>query len=159
MLTVSERQTMIDRLRAFPAQLEALVIPLTESEIDAITIPGEWTVRQIVHHLADAHVNAFARVKLVLTLDRPHLQGYPQETYAELPDTFNTPIQASLDILRGVHARWANLLENVSETDWARVGLHSEYGEISLNQLLSTYAAHGQTHIDQINKVLAAGRA
>src|SRR5215216_4326643 len=88
----------IDTLRQFPAVLTARVAGLSEAELNTETIPGEWTVRQIVHHLADSHMNSVIRLKCILTMEQPPLIGYPQEKWAELADVYDTPIEESLSI-------------------------------------------------------------
>lgn len=157
MLTPAECQARIDAIRRFPAELEALVAPLSQAQLYTVTIPGEWTVAQNVHHLADAHMNAFIRVKLLLTEDHPTVKPFDQDRWAETVDALQRPLDESLSILRGLHARWAALFEALSEADWARAGQHPESGTITMESLLRTYAGHGQAHIEQIQKTLAAG--
>ena len=156
MLTPEQRAAMIDAIRQFPTQLEACVQPLNEHELTTRFIPGEWSVIQNVHHLADSHMNAFIRTKLLLLEDRPTLKPYHQDDWAETPDATTTTLAASLAILRGLHARWADLLASLKDEDWGRVGLHPEVGEVSVESILQTYARHGVGHIEQINKTLAA---
>ncbi len=157
MSTPAERQQRIDAVRRFPAELEALVSPLSDAQLYTVTIPGEWTVAQNVHHLADAHINAFIRVKLLLTEDQPMVKPFDQDRWAETEDARQRPLAESLSILRGLHARWAALFESLSEADWAQAGHHPETGVITVDGLLRTYARHGRAHIEQIQKALAAG--
>ncbi len=157
MLTHAERQTLIAQIRTLPEELAAAVSGLSPEQRAAVTIPGEWTVQQIVHHLADSHMNAFIRLKLILTTDHPSLLGYPQDDWAVLPDVNAVPIEASLSILNGLHARWVAVFENLPDDAWSRTGNHSENGEVSVEDILKTYAWHGGNHIEQIQKVLAAG--
>ena len=156
-MNATERQTRIDRIRRFPAELTALVENLTEAQLSAKTIEGEWTVQQIVHHLPDSHMNSVTRLKLILTEDKPTIQPYDQELWAELYDVWHTPIEASLLILRGLHERWCNLFESVDEEQWTREGFHPEIGDITVTDLLQIYSDHCDEHIDQINRVLQAG--
>jgi hypothetical protein len=149
-----ERQAKIDIIRAFPEEFEAVVWGLTPEQLDTVSIPGEWTVRQIVHHVADSHMNSFIRVKLIMSMDQPPLQGYPQEIWAEMRDV-RLPIEASLLILKGLHARWVLVFESLADEDWSRYGNHSENGKMTLDDLLDYYAWHGQNHIDHVKKVLA----
>lgn len=157
MLTFEQRQEMIAAIRAFPAQLEARVNGLDERQLKTRFIPGEWSVIQNVHHLADSHMNAFIRTKLMLLEDRPTLKPYHQDDWAETPDSTTTSLAASLAILKGLHTRWADLFASLKDGDWGRVGLHPEAGEVSIESILQTYARHGAGHIEQINKTLAAG--
>jgi hypothetical protein len=156
MLTPDERSQRLEKIRSFPAQLEALVEYLDEDELNVQSLEGEWSVRQIVHHLADSHMNAYIRLKLILTEDNPNVKGYDQDKWAELIDTSTIPIDESLLILRGLHRRWVRLFENLQDDDWKRTAIHSEIGEITPDDLLVTYSDHGDNHIDQINRTLAA---
>lgn len=156
MLSTAERAAMIDRIAALPAQLRELIGQLDERQLCTRFVPGEWSVAQNVHHLADSHMSAVSRLKLILTEDRPALKGYDQDRYAELADGGHPELDESLLLLEGLHRRWVRLLRSLDEAQWARVGIHSEYGETSLDDQLATYAAHGEGHLDQIARTLAA---
>ncbi len=158
MLTNEQRREMIDKIRRLPDQLEAVVGPLSAEQLATHFIPGEWTVAQNVHHLADSHMNSFIRFKLILTEDRPTLKPYRQELWAERPDADNPSVEDSLLLLRGLHRRWATLLESLQEAEWQRIGLHQEIGEVTLEDLLRIYADHGEGHLEQIDRTLAAGK-
>ena len=110
MLTLAERQDCIARLRRLPDQIAALVQPLTPAQMTAVTIPGEWTVAQNVHHLADSHMNAYIRVRLMLTEDRPPLKPYDQDEWAKLPDASAADVSDSLALLRGLPSSWFALV-------------------------------------------------
>lgn len=155
MRTVTERQGRIARIRGLPSALEAVVSDLGDEQLDTPYREGGWTVRQVVHHLADSHLNGFARMKLVLTEDRPTLKPYDQDEWARLPDA-RLPITSSLLILRGLHERWASLLEAVPETHWPRSGWQPEVGDVTLEELLDLYARHGESHMGQIAKLRVA---
>lgn len=146
----------IEKIRRFPQQLESLVSNLSDDDLNTPYLAGEWTVSQNVHHLADSHMNAFIRFKLIYTEDKPNLKAYDQDIWAQLPDGHHQPLEYSLSILRGLHARWCVLLDQISDADWSRSGHHPENGEITLDDILSTYAGHGEGHIDQIQRTLAA---
>src|SRR5207249_1757028 len=120
MLTTTERHQMIAKIRGLPAAVEAAVRGLSEKQLDTPYREGGWTVRQVVHHLADSHMNAFVRAKLMLTEEKPTLKPYDQEKWALLKDTIGTPVQSSLSILRGVHDRWTLLFETLAESSWTR---------------------------------------
>ncbi len=156
MATAAERQERIASLRDLPARVEALVKDLSEAQLDAPEREGEWSVRQVVHHLADAHMHGIIRMKLVATEDKPILKPYDQEAWARLADTASVPLEPSLAILKGVHTRWVVLLESLSEEAWSRSGVHLEGGLLTLDDLLSTFARHCQVHLDQIRKIRAA---
>ena len=156
MSTDTLRRELIEKIRHLPALLEEVVCDLSDEQLHTPYLAGEWTVGQNVHHLADSHLNSFIRLKLILTEDRPPLKGYDQALWAEMADERNTPIESSLTILRGLHHRWVVLFESLQDSDWQRVGMHSESGEMSVDDLLSYYAQHGEGHIDQIQRTLAA---
>lgn len=156
-MTPAERQERISRLRSLPANLERLVISLSDTELKTRYIATEWSVQQIVHHLVDSHMNSVIRLKLILSEERPPLKGYDQDAWADQADVAMTPISASLAILHGLHERWGNLFESLTDEQYQRVGAHSEIGDVSVEDLLDSYADHGEIHIDQIERVLAAG--
>jgi hypothetical protein len=151
----AERAALIAALRALPAQVTELTANLTDSQLDARP-PDEWSVRQNVHHLADSHMNAFIRLKLALTEERPTIKPYDQNAWAETVDGAVLPLEDSLAILRGLHARWAALFESLSDTQYAREWIHPERGVRTVESLLSGYVEHGQGHLKQIREALAA---
>jgi hypothetical protein len=156
MLTPAERQRRIDIIRQFPARLKEIVRDLTDVQLKTAYIPGEWSVQQIVHHLPDSHMNSFIRLKLILTEGRPTLKPYDQEQWALLADVDRTPIRASLLILEGLHERWCNLFESLTDEQWGRKGVHPEVGEITAEDLVVTYSDHCDAHYEQITRTLAA---
>ncbi len=149
MLSAAERLEKIASIRNLPVVLEASIEGLGDPQLDIPYRSGGWTVRQVVHHLADSHLNAFIRMKLILTEEKPTLKPYDQDEWAKLPDA-SMPIGSSLAIIRGLHERWVSLLEAVPESSWNRSALHPEIGEVTLESLLLTYAGHGQNHVQQI---------
>ena len=151
-MNLSERQAKIESIRQFPAAFEAALKPLLPDHLDAhCGGPEEWTVRQVVHHVADAHVNGFIRMKLVASENLPILKPYDQDAWATHADT-QLPLDSSLEILRGLHARWAVFLAGLPEENWTRSGVHLENGLVSLDNLLSIYVNHGEGHIEQVKK-------
>ena len=151
----SNHTERINKIRSLPRQLEKAIADLDESQLSTPYRDGGWTVRQVVHHLADSHMNAFIRMKLILAEDHPTLKPYDQEVWAELPD-IRSRLDASLGIIRGLHERWVTLLENIPEAAWTRTGKHPETGEVSLESLLTTYARHGENHVGQITGLRSA---
>ncbi len=141
-----------------PLKLRAVMHGLNEGQLDTPYREGGWTPRQVVHHLADAHMNAFIRTKLLLTEDNPTIRPYDQDKFAERVDSFDAPIQYSILLLRGLHHRWVALFESLSEAEWARPGVHPESGPITVESILITYSDHGIGHLDQISRTLAAGK-
>jgi hypothetical protein len=154
---LNDRQAKIDRIRRFPAELRNLLSGLTNEQLDAHYLEGEWSVAQNVHHLADSHMNAVARLRLILTRERPPLSAYNQDDWAELPDAKRAPIESSLLFLEGMHERWCDLWESLNDEQWQRVGMHEQAGEMTLDHILNVYSNHCDAHIDQICRTLAAG--
>ena len=154
--SAEERQVLIDSMRAYPAELVALVADLGDDDLHTVFIEGEWTVAQNVHHVADAHMNAFIRVKLGITEDNPNIKSYDQNLWAETPESRDIPIESSLAIIEGLHARWCVLWESLSDEQWERTVVLPTAGERPIEHFLRIYANHGPAHIEQINKTLAA---
>ena len=152
MPTQVERKELIAKIANFPNILETNIADINENQMDTPVRPGEWTVRQIVHHLADSHLNGYIRMKLIITEKNPLIKPYDQDAWSELSD-MKGGMQASLQILRGLHERWAGLLESLPEESWSRTGVHLENGLVTLDQLLALYVHHGETHLDQINQL------
>lgn len=154
-MTVAAYAERIARIERFPMELEAAVSGLTEAQLAFRPAPREWCVRQIVHHLADSHANAFIRLKLALTEENPTIRPYDQAAFAELPDSLAAPLELSLPFIRALHARWAYLFRSLDEAAWARTFQHPEYGPFTLTRLLDTYVEHCDIHLDQIARALA----
>lgn len=149
-----QRRANIDRIARFPDELEAAVSGLSAAALDHRPA-GEWSVRQNVHHLADSHSSAYFRLKLALTEDHPTIRPYDQDAFAELPDTSTAPLELSLTLLRGLHQRWAYLLRALDDAAWARTYVHPDSGQHTVDDLLKSYAAHCDAHLDQISRALA----
>jgi hypothetical protein len=156
MLTPQERQEMIARMRKLPEILEAAVKDLNDAQLDTPYGEGKWTVRQVVHHLADSHMQASARVKLILTEDKPTFKPYNQNEWARLPDSMKAPIAPSLVILKALHQRWCDLLTALPENAWQRNATHPERGVVTLDDQLRVYSRHGENHVDQIARLRTA---
>lgn len=150
MVDQNKRREGIDKIRALPKMLETAVRGLTDQQLDTPYREGGWTIRQVVHHLADSHMNAFVRMKLILTEKNPTLKPYQQDDWARLPDTTAVPIDASLAIIRGLHQRWAVLLDQVPDGSWGRTAYHPERGQVTLESQFFTYAGHGEKHVGHI---------
>ncbi|MFZ4664273.1 MAG: YfiT family bacillithiol transferase [Caldilineaceae bacterium] len=155
-MTTQERQQSIDKIRRLPGQIEALVSGLSAAQLTTHFLTGEWTVAQNVHHLADSHMNSYIRCKLILTEENPPLKPYDQDAWANLPDAQTADLSTSLTLLKQLHARWVTFWENLPETAWGRVGFHPDNGPMTLADIVRGYAAHGEAHIDQITRTLAA---
>ena len=144
------RETLIQSIAGLPAQIEAALSGASETQLSQPYREGGWNARQVVHHLADSHMNAFIRCRLILTEDNPPLKPYDQDAWARLPDSCTGPLEPSLAILRGLHARWAAFFSALPDAAWTRQGLHPENGPMTLARILDSYAAHGQQHLEHI---------
>ncbi|MBM4186181.1 MAG: putative metal-dependent hydrolase [Gemmatimonadetes bacterium] len=149
-VTAADRAGWIDSLATAPSRLRGAVAGLTDGQLDTPYRPDGWTVRQVVHHLPDSHMNAFIRCKLALTEDNPTIKPYPEDLWADLPDA-REPIAESLRLLDALHARWVALLRALPEADFGRTCYHPGSQQIfSLDRLVSAYAWHGSHHIAHI---------
>lgn len=145
-VTPERRREWIARIAATPARFRAAVADLTDEQLDTPYREGGWTVRQLIHHLADSHLNAYVRVKLALTEESPTVKTYEEALWAALPDSAITPPVVSLTILEALHARWVDLLGSMDDAQWRRTIRHPEWGEIPLDKVVAQYAWHGDHH-------------
>lgn len=153
-ITPEDLRYAIFTISEMPEQLREAVRSLNEEQLDTPYREGGWTVRQVVHHLADSHMTAFHRLCRALTEDEPKVPGYSEAAFAELPD-HKMPIQWSLDLLDGVHARWVALLNSMDEAQWKRTWNHSELGVQPLKVAMLQYAWHGRHHVAHITHLRA----
>ncbi len=149
-LSPEERAKAISAIAAAPAELRAAVHELSEEQLDTPYRPGGWTVRQVVHHVPDSHLNAYVRCKLALTEERPRIKPYDQDAWAGLADSQQTPVEVSLTLLEALHYRWVELLQAMSAEDFGRTLDHPENGEMTLDSLLGLYAWHGRHHVAHV---------
>ncbi|HVC47208.1 MAG TPA: bacillithiol transferase BstA [Terracidiphilus sp.] len=149
------RASQIDTLRDLPARLRESVAGLTEAQLDTPYREGGWTVRQVVHHVADSHMNAYVRVKLALTEDWPTIKPYDEAAWAELADGRMVPVEVSLALIEGLHARWVALLESLGERDFERGYNHPESGRQTLAGVLALYSWHSRHHTAHITALRA----
>ncbi len=147
------------RIGALPAELERLTDRLRQNGLlDASYRPGGWTAQEVIHHLADSHFHAYRRHKMTLIEDHPTLVPYDENAWTALPDVQAVPVQASLDILRGLHLRWAVLLAQCTPAQWARTAYHPASGiTYHLDTLAATYAWHGDHHLGHLRLILEEG--
>jgi hypothetical protein len=173
----SERSEFIRLLEEAPAQLRAAVAGLSEVQLETPYRPDGWTVRQVVHHVPDSHMNAFIRMKLALTEDKPIIKPYDEAAWALLADA-QGPVEVSLVLLEALHSRWVELLRGFSDSDWRRGFVHPEmlkaaqakaasdpawaqgfaadqFGLITLEQALGTYAWHSRHHVAHVTQLRA----
>jgi hypothetical protein len=150
-MTDARRAECVARIAAAPARLRAAVAGLDDAQLDTPYRPGGWTVRQVVHHLPDSHINAYTRIRLALTEDTPTIKPYEEARWAELPDARTLPIDISLALLEALHARWVPLLRGLGAGDGARQLRHPEHGRLMpIDELIALYAWHGEHHIAHV---------
>lgn len=151
--TFAQREHWIGEIQEAPAKLREAVTTLSDAQLDSPYRDGGWTVRQVVHHLADSHLNAYIRFRLALTENEPTVKPYDQSAWAILADARIAPIEPSLSLLEGLHYRWALLLKAMQAEDFARTFNHPENSRMTLDQNLGIYAWHGRHHLGHINSV------
>jgi hypothetical protein len=149
LLTVFERT---------PATIRSLVESLTDAELDTPYRPGGWTIRQVVHHVPDSHLNAYLRMKLAVTEDAPRVKTYDEGRWAELPEARTGAIGMSLDLLDALHRRWIAFLRALSDADFRKAFTHPEWGLVTVDDALGMYAWHCRHHTAHIELAIAATR-
>lgn len=148
------RRAHIDVIAALPAQLAAAVRDLTPAQLDTPYRPDGWTVRQVVHHVPDSHMNAYVRFKLALTETSPTIRPYEEALWAKLSDVRDVPVETSLALLEALHARWVGLLRGMSDADFERGYVHPEQGRlIPLDEALATYDWHSRHHLAHVTRL------
>ena len=147
------RAAFIDDVAALPERLRRAVQGMDDARLDTPYRPGGWTVRQVVHHLPDRHVNAYVRFKLALTEDQPRIKPYDEARWAELPDGRSGPLAPSFAILDGLHHRWTTLLRSMTPADFERTLEHPENGVMMLDRMLALYAWHSRHHVAHITEL------
>ncbi|MEZ4711551.1 MAG: DinB family protein [Caldilineaceae bacterium] len=152
----AQRAQRIQIIANLPSQLRQLVSQLNTDQLMARPLDGEWSVAQNVHHMADSHMNSFIRLKLILTEEHPALKPYDQDAWGRMIDEDNPELESSLLILDGLHQRWVMVFRSLDEAQWRRTGYHPEIGDVSVDDLLVTYASHCQEHVEQLQRTLAA---
>lgn len=145
-----ERLEYFSAIERLPTQARDAVAGLEDAALDTPYREGGWTVRQVIHHLADSHMNSFIRMRLVVTEDHPTIRPYDQDAWAALPDSSTLPVAPSLAILDGLHERWGRMLRSLPDEAFGRTAFHPEMGEVTLDELVAIYARHGTNHCRQI---------
>jgi hypothetical protein len=154
-VTPATRAACIRQVAEAPALMRAAVAGLTDQQLDTPYRPGGWTVRQVLHHVPDSHMNAYCRFKLALTEDNPAIKGYDENAWANVGDTARTPPEVSLALLDALHLRWVALLESMTAADFDRSLQHSERGPLKLDWMLQLYAWHGRHHAAHVTALRA----
>ncbi len=148
--TEQQKQAFLTEIARTPADLRAAVKGLSDAQLDTAYRPDGWTVRQVVHHLSDSHMNSYVRFKLALTEEEPTIKPYAEDLWAELSDSKSTPVEISLTMLDSLHDRWLRLLRSLTPEQWKRSFRHPAMGPMDLEKTLALYAWHGRHHVAHI---------
>ena len=152
-----ERLQDIARIEALPAFVRQAVSGMDDALLDRSYREGGWTVRQLLHHLPDSHMNGYIRFKLALTEDTPTIKPYDEQQWSAMPDVFAVPVDVSLSLLEALHVRWTAVLRSMKDADFSRTYLHPEHGRLfSLDEALQSYAWHGEHHHAHVRAALGA---
>lgn len=151
--TEEQRKQFIEDISNAPSDLRKSVEGLSPIQLDTPYREGGWTVRQVVHHLPDSHMNAYVRFKLALTEDEPTIKPYMEDRWAELQDSRSVPIEVSLALLENLHERWVGLLKSLRPEDWKRSFRHPELGLVPLEKNLALYSWHGRHHVAHVTEL------
>jgi hypothetical protein len=152
-LSEQEKAKHLDHIEQTPARLRAAVEGLSEKQLNTPYRDGGWTVRQVVHHVPDSHLNAYVRFKLALTEEEPTIRPYMEKPWAELPDGKSAPIELSLALLESLHKRWMLTLRNIKPSEWKRKFNHPEIGMLNLEKTLALYSWHGRHHVAHVTSL------
>jgi hypothetical protein len=156
-LDAAMRAAHIATLEGAAARFRSLVDGLSDAQLDTAYRPGGWTIRQVVHHVPDSHMNAYVRTKLAATLDAPPtILGYPEDVWAELPEAKSAPVAMSLDLLDGLHKRWVGFLRALPAEAFQRTYIHPEMKAVTIDEALAMYAWHCRHHAAHIELALRA---
>ena len=151
--TAEEKATLMDEIAAAPARLREAVAGLDDDQLDTQYREDGWTVRQVVHHVLDSHVNAYVRFRWALTEDGPLIKLYDEKEWARLSDAMTAPVAVSLDLLDALHARWLILVRAMTPQQFERRLTNPDHGELSVDVLLQIYAWHGKHHVAHITSL------
>ncbi len=150
----ANKDKWIAEIERLPNDLAELVNALNSRQLETSYREGAWTVRQIVHHIADSHMNSYIRFRWAITENEPTIKAYDENDWAKLVDAKNAPVELSLDLIKALHARWVWFLSELDANDYNKSFVHPESGEVvSLRQNLAYYAWHGQHHLAHIKIV------
>ena len=149
-VSAEERRKFIEQVAETPARLRAAIGGLSEQQLDTPYRSGGWTVRQVIHHVPDSHMNSYVRFRLALTEEEPTIRPYMEDRWAELADARTGPPEVSLRLLECLHARWVALFRSLTENEWKRTFRHPELGVVSLDKNAALYAWHGRHHVAHI---------
>jgi DinB family protein len=154
-LDARTREEYFAVLESTPARIRSLVSGLNDAQLDTPYRPGGWTVRQVVHHVPDSHMNAYVRMKLAVTENQPSAKTYEEALWAELPEAKTAPVAMSLDLLDALHRRWLAFLRGLPDRDFRKAFSHPEWGIVSVDEALGMYAWHCRHHTEHIRRTVA----
>jgi len=152
-LSEEQKARFLDDIEQTPTRLRTAVKGLSEQQLDTPYRDGGWTVRQVVHHVPDSHLNSYIRFKLALTEEEPTIRPYMEDRWAELPEAKTAPIELSLSLLEDLHKRWILMLRAIQPTEWKRTFRHPEIGAMTLEKNLALYAWHGRHHVAHVTSL------
>lgn len=152
-VSAESRKTFIKEIELLPSKLKKAVTGLNDEQLDTPYRHDGWTIRQVVHHIPDSHLNAYVRTKLALTEKEPVIKTYEEKEWAKLHDYYQTPIEVSIILLEALHKRWVILLNSLDENDFRRKFKHPEWGLVSIDYVVSQYAWHGSHHVSHITSL------
>lgn len=152
-LNEQQKAQYLDDIEQTPARLRAAVRGLSEQQLDTPYRDGGWTVRQVVHHVPDSHMNSYVRFKLALTEEEPTIRPYMENLWAELPEARSAPIELSLVLLESLHKRWMLMLRAIKPDEWKRSFRHPELGLVNLEKNLALYSWHGKHHVAHVTSL------
>jgi len=160
LVSAEDRPALIRRIEMTPARLREAVSGLSDAQLDTPYREGGWTVREVVHHVPDSHMNSYVRFKLALTENEPLIKTYDEAAWGRLGDVRSTAVEVSLQLLEALHIRWVSLLRSMTDEQWGRRLVHPEKmdvnnGRIRLDQMLAMYAWHGDHHVAHVHQALS----
>jgi DinB superfamily len=150
------RAALVKTIEDTPARFRNLVAGLSEAQLETPYRPGGWTIRQVVHHVPESHMNAYIRMKMAATEDSPAIKTYEEQLWAELPDAKTAPPELSLSLLEALHRRWVLFLKNLPDAGYARTFKHPEWGTVTIDEAVALYEWHCRHHLAHIEQALAA---
>jgi hypothetical protein len=152
-VTSESRKNFINEIESLPLKLKKAVSGLSDEQLDTPYRHDGWTIRQVIHHIPDSHLNAYVRMKLALTEKEPLIKTYEEKEWAKLHDYYQTPISVSIDLLEALHKRWVILLNSLNEKEFHKKFKHPEWGLVSVDFLVAQYAWHGTHHVSHITSL------
>lgn len=150
------REAHVATLEQTPARFRSLTAGLADAQLETPYRPGGWTIRQVVHHVPDSHMNAYIRMKWAMTEDEPAIKVYEEQLWAELPEAKHGPIDLSLALLEALHRRWTAFLRGLSDRDFARAFVHPEWKRVTIAEAIAMYAWHCRHHAAHIEQAISA---